>query len=104
MSSEYIAIQLVPSDCSICPRGQDGAAIKHSNIVQPKEAALKNVQAIRVLAIDPPGKVQQQLVEDALQKLRVALAAVLRFVNEVNLVRGPCVDRRINVTECPFIC
>ena len=47
---------------------QRRAAIEHADVVQAEEAALEDVLAFGVLAIHPPGEVQQQLVEDALEK------------------------------------
>ena len=69
MLRQYIAIQLVPSDCSKLPAGrQRRAAVKHADVVEPEESALENVVAFGVLAIDPPGEIQQQFVEYAFEK------------------------------------
>ena len=38
--------------------------VEHADVVQPEEAALEDVAALRVLAVDPPGEVEQQLLED----------------------------------------
>ena len=73
-----MAIQLVPSLCSMWPPvGSGGAAVEHADVVQAQEAALEDVVALGVLAVDPPGEVEQQLVEDALQEGAVARAALL---------------------------
>ena len=70
-----MAIQAVPSACSRWPPvGQRRAAVEDADVVQPEEAALEDVVALGVLAIDPPGEVEQQLVEDALQEGAVARA------------------------------
>ena len=50
--------------------GQGRAAIKDADVVQPQKAALKDVVAVGILAVDPPGKVEQQLVKDPLQERR----------------------------------
>jgi hypothetical protein len=42
--------------------------VDRSDVVQPQEAAGENVPAGKVLAIDPPGEVNQQFVKDTLQK------------------------------------
>ena len=71
---QYIAIQPVPSACSMMPAGgQRGAAVEDADVVQPQEAALEDVAAFGVLAVHPPGEVQQQLVEDALRNARSPL-------------------------------
>ena len=48
--------------------GQRRAAVEDANVVEAEEAALEDVHAFGVFAVHPPGEVQQQLVEDALQK------------------------------------
>ena len=45
---------------------QRGRAVEHADVVEAEEAALEDVLALGVLAVDPPREVQQQLVEDAL--------------------------------------
>ena len=64
---------------------------------RPKKAAGEQVAAVRVLAIDPPGEVDQQLVKRAPQEEPVALAA--RAGHLVDAPAGPGVDRRIHVAE-----
>src|ERR1700738_3847804 len=48
--------------------GKRLAAIEHSDIVQAQESAFEDVIAPGVLAIHPPGKIHEQLVEDCLQE------------------------------------
>ena len=68
------AIQAVPSACSRWPPvGQRRAAVEHADVVEAEEAALEHVLAVAILAVHPPGEVQQQLVERALQELEVDL-------------------------------
>ena len=55
--------------------GSGARTVEHADIVEAEEAALEDVQALRVLAVHPPGEVQQQLVKDALQEIQVAVAA-----------------------------
>ena len=58
------AIQAVPSACSkMTAGGQRRAAVEHADIVETQEAALKHVLAEAVLAVHPPGEVEQQLIE-----------------------------------------
>ena len=49
------------------------AAIEHADVVQAEEAPLKRVAALGVLAVDPPGEVEQQLVKDLFEKVGVGL-------------------------------
>ena len=44
--------------------GQRRRAVDRADVVEAEEAALEHVVALGVLAVDPPGEVEQQLVED----------------------------------------
>ena len=83
--------------------GRQGcAAVEHADVVEPQKSALKDVHAVGVLAVHPPGEVQHQLVEDALQECAITFSVALL----VNLVNAPCrpgVHRRIHIAECPLI-
>src|SRR5439155_24988883 len=86
----------------ISASGQGGTAIEDSDIVQTQEAALENVHAAGILAIHPPGEVQQQLVKYALEEGAVSLAVALFF----DLVDAPClpgVNGRIDIAKRPLI-
>ena len=85
------------------PGGQRPRPVEHADIVEAEEAALEDVQALRVLAVHPPGEVQQQLVEDALQEIEVAGAAVLFAVVLEHPHGRPGVHGRIDVAERPFV-
>src|SRR5262245_2745829 len=41
------------------------ATIEHADVVQAQEAPLEDVLASTIFAVDPPGKVEDQLLEDA---------------------------------------
>src|SRR5262249_24370494 len=43
----------------VTPGGQWRAAIEHTDVVQAQEAALEDVHSISVLAVYPPGEVEQ---------------------------------------------
>ena len=76
---------------------QRGAAVEDADVVEAEEAALEHVLAEAVLAVDPPGEVQQQLVEDRLQEVDVRLAAqgLLGAMQEqASQRRGPAGSRR----------
>ena len=68
-----MAIQLVPSAWLMKPPvGSGCAAVEDADVVQAEKAALEDVAALRVLAVDPPGEIQHQLVEDAFEERQVA--------------------------------
>ena len=92
----------------ITARGQGFAAIKNPNVIKAEEAALENVAALRVLAVHPPGEVEQQLVEDAFEKCQVALVRGIHFAAlfAIHLEHAPCrprMNRRVHVAERPFV-
>ena len=109
MLRQYIAIQLVPSAWLMKP--PVGSALlrsKHANVVQTEEAALKNVSSLRVLAIDPPGEIQQQLLKHALEKHEVARVFRIRLAALVAIdlkhpKRRPGMHRRIHVAKRPLV-
>ena len=82
--------------------GQGRAAIKNTDVVQPQKAALKDVVTVDVFAVDPPGEVEQQLVEHAFQKSPVGSAALFG-VDFVDAPGGPSMYRRIDIAKGPFI-
>ena len=51
--------------------GERGAAVEDADVVEAEEAPLEDVLAEAVLAVDPPGEVQQELVEGVLEKVQV---------------------------------
>ena len=94
------AIQAVPSACLRCPPVGSGAlqGIEHADVVEAEEAALEHVLAEAVLAVDPPGEVQHQLVERRFEEFEVHFAAegLLGAVEEERggRTRGPAGSRR----------
>src|SRR5271165_7549346 len=60
---------------------QLGAAVEDADVVQAEKSALEYVAALGVLAVHPPGEVQNQLVENSLQESEVAPAAALLAVH-----------------------
>ena len=83
-------------------RGQRRAPIEHADVVEPEEAPLEHVLAEAVLTVDPPGEVQEQLVERRREELDIHFAAH-RLHRPVEEERGECVDRRIHVAEVPLV-
>src|SRR5579883_953511 len=82
--------------------GQGGAAVKHADVVEAEKSALENVHALGVLAVHPPGKVEQELVEDALQEGAVAFAFSF-LVDLIDAPGGPGVNGGIHVAESPLV-
>jgi hypothetical protein len=72
--------------------------VEHADVVQPQKAALEQVVALRVLAVDPPREVEQQLVQHPLQEPRVVVAGDLMHPE-----RRPRLHRRVDVGEVPFV-
>ena len=77
-------------------------AVEDPDVVEPEEAALEEVAAVDVLAVDPPGEVRQQPLEDAREELAVALAAD-RGLALVDEQRGPRRHGRVDVAEVPLV-
>ena len=82
--------------------GQRGAAIEDADVVQAEEAALEHVLAEAVLAVDPPGEVQHELVEDRLQEVDVSLTTPGLLVAIQEQARKG-VDRGVHVAEVPLV-
>ena len=69
---------------------------------------MKNIPPLRVLAVDPPGEIQKQFVEDAFEKFQIALVLRIGFapffaIHLKNAPRCPRVDGRVHVAERPFV-
>ena len=73
-------------------------AVDRADVVEAEEAAAEDVVAVGVLAVEPPGEVDQQLLEDPLEELAVAAA-----VDAEDAQRGHHVHRRVDVVEVPLV-
>ena len=82
--------------------GQGLRAVEEADVVEAEEAPLENVFAFDVLAVDPPGEVEEELLEDALQEVEV-LPAVELALDLEDAEGRPGVDGRVDVTEVPFV-
>ncbi len=82
-------------------RRQRGAAIEHADVVEPEEAALEDVLPGGVLAVHPPGEVEQQPGERLAQEREVDVAE--EAGDGVHEQRGEGVDRRVDVAEVPLV-
>ncbi|MEZ4313309.1 MAG: hypothetical protein R3F14_35255 [Polyangiaceae bacterium] len=78
------------------------AAVEERDVVEAEEAALEDVVALGVALVDPPGEVDEELVEHALQEDAVSLAA-LAALDLVDLVGGPGLDWGVQVGEFPLV-
>ena len=81
---------------------QAEAPVEHADIVESEKSAFENVVAFDILAVDPPCEVQHELVEDALKKGAI-LAPVHLRLDLIDTRCGPCMHRRIDVAERPFV-
>ena len=90
MFRQYMAIQPVLSAWASCgAHRQRRVAVEHGDVVQAQEAAVEDVAILRVLAIDPPGEIQQQFVEHSLQEFAIAVMAVAACDRFDKLARRP---------------
>ena len=86
----------------VAARRQGGAAIEHPDVIEAEEPALEDVFAGEVFPVDPPGEVDQQLLEGALEELDVARAGPL-LLQGIHEQGGPGVDRRVHIAEVPLV-
>ncbi len=86
----------------VIARRQRGRAVEEGDVVQAEEAALEDVAAFGVLAVDPPGEIQQQLVEDALQEDAITHSGQ-GFLLQVDVPGRPGMHRRIGILEIPLV-
>ena len=97
------AIQAVPSACSRWPPVGSGALrSKTPMLSRPRKPALEDVLAEAVLAVHPPGEVQEQLVERRPEEIEIRLAAK-GLLGAVQEERREGVDRGVHVAEVPLI-
>src|SRR5438067_11753669 len=82
--------------------GKGGAAFEYTNVIESEESSLKDVVTFGIFPIHPPGKGEQQFVEDRFQKRSVALAGVFTFDLE-NAPGRRRQDGRIYIPEVPFV-
>ena len=85
------------------PVGSGALRSKTPMLSRPRKPPWKMLRPCGVLAVDPPGEVQHQLVEDALQERQVAAVAALLAVDLEDAPGRPGVDRRVDVAEVPLV-
>jgi hypothetical protein len=81
--------------------GNGLAPVEDADVVEAEEAAGEKVFPVGILAVDPPGEVEEQFLENTFEETPVARAA--RGGNLVDAPRGPGVDRRVDVAEFEFV-
>ena len=82
--------------------GQGTGTVIDRDVVEPEKAPLEQVLALRILAVDPPGEIEQQLVEDTLQIAEVPPAPLGPLGTE-DLQGTHRVHRRVHVPEGPLV-
>src|SRR5258708_16916695 len=84
----------------VTSRRQGRRAVKDTNVIESQESALKNIRSAGILTIDPPGKIQEQLVKNFFQESAIgdAAHAPLDFVNSPG---GPGMNRRASYPLTP---
>ena len=81
---------------------QRRAAIEDADVVEAQKAALEEVASVAVLAVEPPGVVGQQAVEDSLQE-RDRLVAHASAVEAIVEERRPGMHGWVDVVEVPLV-
>ena len=74
------------------PFAQRRAAIEDADVVETEKAAFKKIIALRILAIGPPGEVEQQLLEGFFQKVEIGGAGQAAFDTK-DAMRRPGLNR-----------
>ena len=78
--------------------GRQVGTVDGADVVQAQEAATEQVVPVGVLPVEPPGEIQQQLVENPFQEVDIGAA-----VDDEHPDRGQRMDRRVDVVEAPFV-
>src|ERR1043165_1976466 len=78
--------------------GKSIAAIKDPNVIEAEEPSFKDILSESVFAVDPPGEIEDQLVEYPLQKLDVT-NTILRLFKVVHEQGGPGMHWRVDVAR-----
>jgi len=81
---------------------QVSISVEHPNVVHPQKSTLKNVVAIVIFFIHPPGKIEQQLVEHFFKEGAVGFALYFR-VDFIYTPRCPTVNWRVDIAKVPLV-
>src|SRR5205823_1637472 len=77
--------------------GQGLRSVEDADVVEAEKAAREEVLALDVLAVHPPGEVDEELLEQPLEEGPVALAVAASHL--VDAKGGPGVDGRVHIAE-----
>src|SRR6202046_2191290 len=77
-------------------------AVKDAYVVEPEETALEYIFSFRILAVYPPGEINQQLVKHADEKLTVFFSLYARR-DFIYAPSRPRMHWRVHVGKIPFI-
>src|SRR5689334_19769840 len=69
-----------------CTIRKSSTAVKNPDIIQAEKTTLEDVFTVPVFAVYPPGKVQQQFLENTLQKFGIGVARNIAG----NFIDTPC--------------
>src|SRR5262249_5577991 len=78
------------------------ATVEHADVIESQKSAFKNIVSQFVFTVHPPGKVHQQLLKLAFQKLTITLAPE-GFLEEIDLPDRLAMHRRIDIAEVPLV-
>src|SRR5205814_6562149 len=79
-----------------------GVTIEYAGVIEPEESALEDIVTFGIFPIYPPGKSEQEFVEDRFQKCAVAFAGLFALDLE-NAPGRPREHRRIYIAKVPFV-
>src|SRR5207253_2996068 len=82
--------------------GERVASVNGGDVVEPEEAALEDVVALRVHLVHPPCEVDEELVEALLKELAVG-ATRAYAIHVVDAPDGPSLHGRVEVRELPLV-
>ncbi len=76
-------------------------AIENADIIQPQKPTGENMIVVSVFSVDPPSKVNQQLVKNSREKLMIGLTIL--FPNFIYSQRRPSMNGRVDVAKRKLI-
>ena len=77
-------------------------SVEKTDVIETEEAALEHILALSILAVYPPGEVQEQLLEDSLKEVKVLTA--VQFTLDFESSEGcPSMDGRVDVAKVPLV-
>src|SRR5262249_58245311 len=83
-------------------RGEFLTGVDHGNVVETEKPAFKDIVALTIDLVHPPGKIKQQFVEAAFEKQAVRLAGA-NTVHVIHPPHGPGLHGRVEIGKLPFV-